>query len=214
MTTSILFVDDIPGRFRNLLRKIELNDFDLTVCTSPVEAAELLQMKKFDIVVSDIVFEGDSKDDVEKFLQDVSKMGLPLIIASGAVYLKIGVKIPRAVRLFDVPFDYTEFISTLKKEASKKKDPLPDEVIHRLANPDWHIETPIKKGGLDKRYSIHLEFQATRKMLDEARMHGDWPRRDLDELMHKSLVLKGKVCRQLKAKEDPIRPKRLIAISK
>ncbi len=192
----VLIVDD--DEFIGTEMPKDLNffgDFSAKGCTDLGKARAMLAEERFDVVVSDISHEGWTPEDVERFLKDAAGQGIGIMIFSGATWYT-----PPAIEglVFKTkPLSYDEYTRSVRKAARcRKVTEISADALHKLANPDRHVETPIMKwerSVLESDSAIPLRalyLEYIRRDIMKASGRGD-SKRELDDLM-------GKLARQEK----------------
>jgi hypothetical protein len=206
--SNILLVDDDGLYSRALIMNLNIEvDIEASSCISPITAKELVQKNRYDLVVSDIIFQhGIKQRDVEEFLQLCNDLGVPIIISSNGEWDHLPILADLKIVQKCQPFDQKLQILIDTAREGKKQARLPKEFIHRIANPDRHIETPIEKWGrrlMERKgprselveYSDFLELQTINQRLKKSSEDGDWSKRELNELIDRHLEVLNRMKR-------------------
>jgi CheY-like chemotaxis protein len=211
--TKILLVDDNKDLLEDVSWYLQNKGYDVNSCSNPSEAINLINTQEFDAVLSDIEF-GLSPVSAETFFTELMDRQIPLVVLTGAGWYEVlsleGVEIldKSAWRIEDM----VEAIEAAI--ARQEKKPIDNAEIARLANPDWHTATPAIKYEESAFASISVEgkpakelthylvaSRALRKDIEVAMAHGNYRRRELDEMHRRYQDFQKK----LKAlKEKPI----------
>ena len=128
-TFHILVVDD-DNRIRELVKEyLEENNFLITTAKDSFDAKKKLEIIKFDLIVLDIMMQGQSGLSLTKEIKKDNSMPIILLTAKGEAVNRIeGLEIG-ADDYLGKPFEPKELLLRIKNILNKtKKTPLPNEV--------------------------------------------------------------------------------------
>jgi CheY-like chemotaxis protein len=166
--------------------------FEAHHCGNPKEADEILKKSKFDVLVCDIDFDNFSPEQVERFLKRHLEQGMKAVVITGGGWDVM----PRMAGLPIIDRDSKAIAAETRKvfeQGGKVK--LDQRELRRLVNPDWHPMSPLQRNMTPKE----AELIVLRQKLDAAAHHGNYPKRDLDEMMRDYMRLE----RELRAPQKP-----------
>jgi DNA-binding response OmpR family regulator len=184
---TILIVDD-SELLRRAFRAMIIIDgrFMPFTCPSPTDAARLLSERRFDLVLSDLVFDNDTPKAAAGMMRLAIEKGSSLIISSGGHWDKR----PEFENTIFIqkPVNLSELMAAIAGAMQSHPVPsiTPKEIDH-LTHPEWHIMTPVQKhlansisrGDKDGLLMLYREF------LRKDIMRGDsfFSKRQLEHLM-------------------------------
>jgi|GEM_PF-3675627 len=192
---NVLFVDDSRDIGLLVAKRLNSELFNVFFSSKTQYAKRIMREKKIDFVVIDLQGLSGSF----RFIDQCLQKGLPVIIWTGSQWDEI----PEAdgIRVVHKPSTQREIRAALKTVAyelmtNKKITTLSAEVIQKLSNPIRHIETPIERwigwsfSSPDatpqdvKKVSDYLTRDAYLRESHIAALHGEWSKRELDEMMY------------------------------
>jgi two-component system nitrogen regulation response regulator NtrX len=111
----LLLVDDDAGTLASLARAFRLAGYEATVCDSAARALEMLQSRRFDLVLSDVVMPG--KDGLA-LLEDLKTLGVttPVVMISGQATVETAVRATRlgALDFLEKPLSTDKLLLTVE----------------------------------------------------------------------------------------------------
>jgi FixJ family two-component response regulator len=206
---TILIVNDNHTMRGQSVRLFIRNGFDVIEASSPDEALDCLKHNNPDVILTDVVFEWTSQRNFERFLKECVERSIGTILFTAAGWHDLDILVDGncaeikgtgGIMYLQQPVRSKDIIKTVRGciEGSKcrkeKKSNVPEVLIHKIANPDWHIMPPSKKGewlvlsapdsSENRRDLVLLYKEYVRRELSKARsLH--YPKRELNDLMQK-----------------------------
>src|SRR5215472_4171869 len=88
---DIMVVDDEASTLASLSRAFRLAGHDVAVCSNAVHALELVRLRPFDLILSDVVMPGR---DGLALLEDLRACGItsPVVMMSGQAHIEMAVR--------------------------------------------------------------------------------------------------------------------------
>lgn len=197
----VLLVDDNEDLRCIYTSALSAYGWKVRECSYPSEACEMLKTETFDVIVTDLRFDFTPSDEVYAFLKTALATGASLAICTAAGWEAVpyvqGIPVIRKG-------DHKLFLCALRKLARRKMcaPAVSDEVLHRLANPEWHTNSPMLKwerrvildphASVQDMQQLYLEY-LHRELNDAGRRGGEPSKRELNDLMDKLLRLRRKL---------------------
>jgi DNA-binding NtrC family response regulator len=111
----LLIIDDDPNTLASLARAFRLAGFETTVAESAARALTLIEQRRFDLILSDVVMPG--KDGLA-LLEDLNALGLntPVVMISGQATVEMAVRATRlgAVDFLEKPLSTEKLLVTVE----------------------------------------------------------------------------------------------------
>ncbi|MBU0591415.1 hypothetical protein KKD40_04310 [Candidatus Micrarchaeota archaeon] len=204
---QILLVEDDYESRETTKQKLFGEGFFVTTANDPDDALEILETRHIDIVITDVVFRNDNTTFAE-FVENVIDSGYQCIVFSNASYvargwLEVYLEKMDGVAIINKGDEYLlipkirEFFESRDNRQKCIDHELLAKFIHIIANPKYHIKTPIEKAGIGIEHDgiwIRMLRETLRSAFRQEQNGGpSIPKHELDVMVSEYLRVSGKL---------------------
>ncbi len=195
---KVLIFEDDPKISRYIIDELESHGFQTQVVKTMAEARAIIQKEKISAISSDIFYNQhkNPSDEYLAFVKECLAKGIVVTLFTGANYFQQ----PSidGIKIIEKPAPYYEITFAIKQgiiERLGNPQQVSDEELHHMCNPEWHLSSPTVKWIskiLENPNSSRAEREIALLTLDESRIkkelqesakHGEWSKRELNELI-------------------------------